>query len=309
MASGTLVRPRTTVRTTQSRQRRTGKYLFGYAFIAPAAVVYLIFVLYPLARSAYLSFTEWDGAAAPEFTGLANWRRLFGDDLFWKALGHNAIWVVLGTAAAMTISLLLATLVWNRPHGFTVFRTVYFMPQILPVIIVGIVWSWIYNPSFGILNRVLDGIGLDSWSRGWLGDPSFALYAVLLAAVWSSVGLAFVIFSAALQNVDIELLDAAKVDGANAWERVRHVVIPQLTNAVTLVAVLLLVHGFQAFDLVWVMTRGGPDNSTELLATYTYKKAFMENEAGYAATLSLVLTVISLAVAVATVRARERETL
>lgn len=309
MASGTLVRSRPAARSTQARQRRSGRYLFGYAFLAPAALVYLIFVLYPLLRSVYLSFTEWDGAAAPDFTGLANWRRLVGDDLFWKALGHNAVWVVLGTAAAMTISLLLATLVWNRPRGFTAFRTVYFMPQILPVIIVGIVWSWVYNPSFGILNRVLDSIGLDSWSRGWLGDPSFALYAVLVAAVWSSVGLAFVIFSAALQNVEIELLDAAKVDGANAWERVRHVVIPQLTNAVTLVAVLLLVHGFQAFDLVWVMTRGGPVNSTELLATYTYKKAFMENEAGYAATLSVVLTVISLVVAVATVKVRERETL
>ncbi|WP_020576531.1 carbohydrate ABC transporter permease [Actinopolymorpha alba] len=288
--------------------RHGGIYLLGYLFLLPAAAVYLVFVLYPLARSVQLSLTDWDGARpVATFVGLANYARLLHDGLFWRALGHNFVWVGLGSAVALTLSLLLALLVWNKPQGFTVFRTVYFMPQILPAVIVGIVWSWIYHPTFGILNRGLDALGLHTWAKGWLGDPGTALYAVLAASIWATVGLAFVLFSAALQGVDTELLDAAQVDGANTWQRVRHVLVPQLANAVTLVAVLLLVHGFQAFDHVWIMTRGGPDDSTQLLATYTYQKAFMDNEVGYGSTLSLVLTAICLATAVITVRARERE--
>ncbi|MFG1688522.1 carbohydrate ABC transporter permease [Nonomuraea sp. NPDC049269] len=279
----------------------------GYLFLVPAGLLYAGFILWPLAQSVYLSLTDWDGASPEKrFVGLANFQRMLGDGLFWRALGHNLVWVVVGTALTMGVALLLAMFVWNRPRGFTALRTIYFMPQVLPAIIVGIVWSWIYNPAFGILNRALEAVGLDSWTRGWLGDPTFALYAVMAASVWATVGLAFVIFTAALHNVDTDLLDAARMDGANGWQRFRHVVIPQLANAITLVTVLLLVHGFQAFDHVWIMTKGGPDNATQLIATYTYQKAFMENEVGYGSTLSLVLTVISLLVSIAVVRVRER---
>jgi ABC-type sugar transport system permease subunit len=290
-----------------ARRRPGDRRVSGYLFVLPALAVYALFVLYPLVQSVYLSLTDWDGAKPHKtFIGLGNFDRLVHDTMFWRALWHNLIWVVLGTALAMAVSLLLAMLVWSRPRGFTVFRTVYFMPQILPAIIVGIVWSWIYSPAFGILDRGLSAVGLGSWSRGWLGDPDFALYAVLVASVWATIGLAFVIFTAALHNVDQDLLDAARVDGAGAWQRFRHVVVPQLSSAVTLVTVLLLVHGFQAFDHVWIMTKGGPDNSTQLLATYTYQKAFMENDVGYGAAISLVLTVLSLVVSLAVVRLRER---
>ncbi|GAA0994208.1 sugar ABC transporter permease [Acrocarpospora macrocephala] len=302
----TLTRPRSVARQVLPGGPPQGRTL-GYLFLVPAGLLYAGFVLWPLAQSLYLSLTDWDGASPDRrFVGLANFRRLLGDDLFWRSLGHNLIWVVVGTALTMGVALLLAMLVWSRPRGFTALRTIYFMPQVLPAIIVGIVWSWIYNPAFGILNRALEAVGLESWTRGWLGDPSFALYAVLLASVWATVGLAFVIFTAALHNVDTDLIDAARVDGANGWQRFRHVVIPQLSNAITLVVVLLLVHGFQAFDHVWIMTKGGPDDATQLIATYTYQKAFMENEVGYGATLSLVLTAISLLVSIAVVRVRER---
>nr|WP_281386982.1 sugar ABC transporter permease [Jiangella mangrovi] len=195
---------------------------------------------------------------------------------------------------------------WGTGRGFAVFRTLYFMPQVLPTVVVGIVWGWIYHPSFGVLNRILDAVGLDSLQRGWLGDPDVAVYAILAASVWASIGLSFVIFSAALNNVSAELLDAAKVDGANAVQRFRHVIVPQLSHAVTLVTSLLLIHNFQAFDMVWVMTRGGPQNSTQLIATYTYQNAFADNQVGYGAALSVVLTMICLIVTVVFVRLRER---
>jgi ABC-type sugar transport system permease subunit len=282
-------------------------YGFGYALLIPPLILYGYFILYPLIQTAYFALTSWDGAKpVKEFIGLGNFERMASDPLFWGAFLHTLIWVVLGTIVTLVLALALAMFVWNRPRGFLFFRTIYFMPQVLPAVVVGFVWVWIYSPLFGILNRFLKAIGLGQFALGWLGDPNVALYAVLAASIWAHIGLIFVIFVAALQNVDGELLDAAKIDGANAWQRFRYVVIPQLSNAITLVTVLLLVNGLQGFDHVWVMTRGGPNESTQLLATYAYQKAFMENDIGYGSALSLILALIALIVSVLTVNARER---
>jgi len=282
-------------------------YTFGYLLLIAPFVLYAYFILYPLIQTGYLALTSWDGAQPVKvFIGIANFERMIADPLFWKAFWNTMIWVGLGTVITMALALALAMFVWNRPRGFLIFRTIYFMPQVLPAVVVGFVWVWIYSPLFGILNRTLKAMGLGHLALGWLGDPNIALYAVLAASIWAHIGLIFVIFVAALQNVDSELLDAAKIDGANAWERFRFVVVPQLSNSITLVTVLLLVNGLQAFDHVWVMTRGGPNESTQLLATYAYQRAFMENDVGYGSALSLVLAIIALIVAVLTVNVRER---
>lgn len=286
--------------------RRRG-YFFGYLLLIPPFVFYAWFILLPLFQTAYFSMTDWNGVSIDKrWIGLANFRRMLGDELFWGAFRQTAIWVFVGTIVELVLSLALAMFVWNRPRGFLVFRTIYFMPLVLPAVVVGIVWVWIYSPVFGILNRSLETVGLANLAIGWLGEPGVALYAVLAASIWSHLGLSFVIFVAALQNVDHELLDAAKIDGGNAWQRFRFVVVPQISNAITLVGVLLLVHGLQGFDLVWVMTNGGPNHSTELLATYAYEKAFVENEAGYGSALSLVLATLALMVSVVTINLRER---
>lgn len=290
-------------RDSASRER----YVFGYLLLIPPFLLYAYFVLIPLVRTAYFSLTSWNGATPDlPFIGIANFFRMAGDPLFWQAFWNTAAWVAVGTAVELTLALFLAMLVWNRPKGYMVFRTVFFMPLVLPAVVVGVVWIWIYSPLFGILNRSLTMVGLDHLAIGWLGDTRVALYAVLAASIWSHLGLSFVIFVAALQNVDNDLMDAARIDGANAWERFRFVVVPQLSNSITLVTVLLLVHGLQGFDLVWVMTHGGPNNSTQLLATYAYQKAFVENEAGYGSAISLVLATIALLVSIATVSVRER---
>jgi ABC-type sugar transport system permease subunit len=282
-------------------------YRFGYALLAVPFLLYAYFILYPLLQTIYFALTSWDGAKpVKEFVGADNFIRMASDPLFWGAFGHTLIWVVLGTVVTMVLALGLALLVWNSPRGFLFFRTIYFMPQILPAVIVGFVWVWMYNPLFGIISRSLKSVGLGALALNWLGDPDIALYAVLAASIWAHIGLIFVIFVAALQNVDNELLDAARIDGANAWHRFIYVVIPQLSNAITLVTVLLLVNGLQGFDHVWVMTRGGPNESTQLLATYAYQKAFMENQIGYGSALSVILALIALAVSVLTVNARER---
>lgn len=276
-------------------------------FLAPSTILYTLFMIYPFFQSIYLSFTDWNGVGPiGDFVGLQNYRDLIHDDLLWRSLGHNAIWVVIGTVAPLVIGLFLAILLWRQPKGFTLFRTIYFLPQVLSPVIIAIVWGWVYNPVFGLLNQGLDAVGLETISRGWLGDSDTALYAVLVAAIWAETGFVFVVFLAGLQTVSKDLLEAATLDGANAWQRLKDVTIPQLSNVITVITALLLIGGFSVFDIIFVMTQGGPNHSTEVIATYTYTEAFTQNHAGYSATLSLVLTVISLIASVVFIRFRER---
>jgi ABC-type sugar transport system permease subunit len=289
-------------------QRYWRRYRAGILFILPALILYLVFMVYPFFRSIYFSLTNWNGVTAvKEWVGLANYRELIGDRLFWLSLQHTIIWVVIGTIAPIAIGMLLAILLWRRPKGFTLFRTIFFMPQVLSTVVIGIIWNWIYNPIFGILNEALDAVGLEEVSRGWIGDPDVALYAVLVAAIWATIGLCFVIFLAGLQNVSKDLLEAATIDGANVWQRFWNVTVPQMASVINVVIALLLIWGFSVFDVIFVMTGGGPANATEVLATYTYKEAFTQNNVGYASTLSVVITVISLIASVTFIRLRERQ--
>jgi ABC-type sugar transport system permease subunit len=289
-------------------QRWWNRYRAAIFFVLPALLLYAVFMIYPFLQSIYFSFTDWNGVRPTKnFVGLDNYRALLGDPLLWLSLRHNVIWVIIGTVAPLAIGLLLAMLLWTRPPGFTLFRTIIFMPQVLSAVVIGIIWNWIYNPLFGNLNKLLDAIGLEEVSRGWLGDPDWALYAVLAAAVWATIGFVFVIFLAGLQNVSKDLLEAATIDGASGWQRFKDVTVPQLSNVINVVTAILLIGGFNVFDIIFVMTGGGPANATEVIATYTYKEAFTQNRVGYASTLSLVMTVISLVVSVAFIRVRERQ--
>lgn len=284
------------------------KYGAAYLFLVPAAVLYAIFGLYPFVGSIYLSLTSWDGAQPVQpFVGLANYVHLVQDPLVWLSLSHNLIWVVVGTVVPIAMGLLLAVLLAGRPRGMAVFRTIYFMPVVLSPVIIAVIWGWIYHPIFGILNRLLQAVGLGFLARGWLGDVNLALYAVLLAAIWGYFGFVFVIFLAGLQNIDVELLYAARIDGANAWQSFWNVTLPQLSHVVTMVTTLSLIGGFNVFDIVFVLTQGGPANSTELIATYIYRVAFSQNEVGYGAALSMVMTIIALAAALIFIAIRERE--
>src|SRR3954447_19316815 len=279
----------------------------GYLFLMPALLLYALFMIYPFVQSIYFTFIEWNGAdPVKEWVGLQNYSELIRDNRFWSALKHNVIWVIIGTIAPMIIGMLLAMLLSTKPRGFNFFRTAFFMPQVLSSVVIALIWSWIYNPIFGILNKTLDRLGLENVSRGWLGDTTYALYAVLGAAIWAEVGFVFVVFLAGLQNVSKDLLEAATLDGANIWQRFWDITVPQLANVITVIGALLLIGGFNVFDIIFVMTGGGPNNATEVIGTYTYTEAFTQNRIGYAATLSLVMTVISLIASFIFIRFRER---
>lgn len=276
----------------------------GFWFVLPAFLVYLLFFGVPFIATIWLSFTEWNGVGQPAFTGVENYLRLSGDSAMWAALGNNVIWVVIGTVVPVFIGLIIAVLLWSDARGSMTYRTIYFLPVVLSPVVIGIIWGWIYNPLFGLLNTGLRAIGLGNLAIGWLGESETALYAVLVTAIWSYLGFCIVVLFAGLQKVDPELVGAARIDGANARQRFRHVIVPQIRPVLTMVIVYTVIGGFNVFDVVWVMTNGGPNNASEVIATYTYEIAFRGNEYGYGATLSMVMSVLSLFAAWITMRMR-----
>jgi raffinose/stachyose/melibiose transport system permease protein len=290
-----------------SAQRRQQAY-YAILFIFPGLAVYLIFMVYPFLNTIYLSFTNWNGVAeTKDWVGLSNYARMFGDGVVLKAFFNNVIWVILGTIVPVVIGLFLALILWSGAYGSLLFRTLFFLPFILPLVVVGIVWQWLYNPMFGPINNILSSVGLGQLSRGWLGEPNTALYAVLVAGIWGTFGFVVVVLLAALQNVDVSTVEAAMLDGANWFQRARHIIIPQIGPQLTLVTSITLIGGFSVFDLIFVMTGGGPGHASEVLATYTYKEAFEQNQAGYGSTLAVLITLLSLVSAVVFVRLRERQ--
>ena len=290
-----------------SAQRRQQAY-YAILFIFPGLAVYLIFMIYPFLNTIYLSFTNWDGITDnKDWVGLSNYARIFGEDAALKAFVNNIIWVILGTLAPVVLGLFEALLVWSGARGSILFRTLYFLPFVLPLVVVAIVWQWIYHPLFGIVNTVLDGVGLEGLSRGWLADPHTALYAVLIAAIWGQTGFCFLILHASLQNVDMSTVEAALIDGANWFQRARSIIIPQIAPQLTMVTAVTLIGGFAVFDIIYVMTRGGPGSASEVLATYTVRSAFEQNLAGFGSALAMLMTVLSLVGAVVFVRLRERQ--
>ncbi len=278
----------------------------GLWFVLPALVVYFLFFGLPFLATLWLSFTGWNGVGWPDWTGMQNYARLMADEAMWRALGNNLIWVVLGTAIPVLLGLALAVMLWSDARGSIAYRTVFFLPVILSPVVIGVIWGWIYNPLFGLLNTGLRNVGLGAWAIGWLGEPSTALYAVLVTAIWSYFGFCIVVLFAGLQKVDPELVAAARVDGAGATQRFRHVIVPQIAPVLTMVIVYTVIGGFNAFDMVWVMTQGGPNNASEVIATYTYEVAFRGNEYGYGATLSMIMSVVALMAAWATMVLRRR---
>lgn len=264
-------------------------------------------MILPLLGTIWLSLHEWDGFTPDQaFVGLANYARLVDDGRFLTALSHVLIWAVVGTIAPIAIALPLSIALWSGVRFRTVYRTIFFLPVVLPIVVIGIIWGWIFHPLYGVLNVGLESVGLGSLATGWLGDPDTALLAVITAAVWATFGFVVMLLLAGLQGINMDLVDAARVDGAGAWQRARHVLIPGIAPVLTFVLVITLIGAFSVFDIVYVMTRGGPGTASDMLATYAYSMAFRHNDVGYGATISLVIATISLAAAILVIRLREK---
>jgi raffinose/stachyose/melibiose transport system permease protein len=281
------------------RATRRAQTRLGIALITPLMLMTIVFFLFPLGNAVYYAFVDFNGYNTnPPFVGFANFIELFADPNVWPALRNNAIWIVIGTAAPIVIGLALALLMWGVRRGSMLYRVAFFFPFVLPQVAVGVVWGWIYDPVRGWLNQALETVGLGGLTTGWLGNPDTALYAVLGTAVWATSGFVFVIFLSALRNVDAELVDASRLDGANTMQRLWYIVLPQIMPVFLMVTTLTLVGGFSVFDIIFIMTGGGPAGATDVLGTYAYSSAFELSRISYGTTLALVITVLAIPFAV-----------
>lgn len=251
--------------------------------------------------SVRLSFVTWSGfrTEEPVFVGLQNYVRLFtADPVFWTALKNSVIWVVLSLLIPTVIALLLAMGLNQEIAGRNLMRAVFYIPAVFASITVAAMWRWIYNPTLGFVNQVLTGIGLEQFTQSWLGDPRFALASIFVANIWQAVGFSMVLFLAGLQGVPAELVDAAKVDGANAWQRFRAVTVPALRPTTVVVIILTIINSLKVFDLVVGMTGGGPAQSTQVLALWTYTQSFTNNQFGMGGAVATVLLAVTLALVI-----------
>lgn len=272
-------------------------------FIAPALIYLAVWILYPIAQNLVLStlLPEAGRESALKFVGLANYRRLLSDELFFQALTHNIVWVLLSIVVPVVIGLVLAVLMTNKKLRLF-YAAIFFLPATVAPIMAAIVWGWIYNPTFGALNQVLDLSGLGSLSRPWLGDSASALLAVNMIGSWGYYGFCSLIFMAGLQNIDPELYDAARIDGANAWQQFWSITLPLLRPTLIFVLVYTVIGSMKFFDIIYVATKGGPNNSTQIVAVYMFDLFIRQGQVNYAAAMSTVLTLIILVMSVVLLR-------
>ena len=294
-----LAAPRVLSRRRVSRAAR----LRPYIWLLPALALFCVFRLYPLLFGFFLSLHKWDGMTPMAFVGLANFREaLFGDPLFWLSLSHNAIYAIGTVIGKNVLALALAVILNAELRGRAFFRTTLFMPVVMSLVVVGILWSWIYNYQFGLLNNLLQMIGLGNFRAEWLGNTNLSLYSLIIVDIWKFFGYHMVIYLAGLQAIPPVLYEAAVIDGAAAWQQFWHVTVPMLRAIMVVNVTISLMGAFNVFDLVYVMTRGGPNNSTNVVVLESYQQAFEFYKLGYGAAISIVLMVIVIALSLAQIR-------
>jgi raffinose/stachyose/melibiose transport system permease protein len=282
-----------------SSRRRWRRHATGYAFVGPALLVLAAFLLYPIGYSLWLSLHEWDGYTPRwgPFVGLENYRALAADEVFWQATLNSVVFVVVRTPLEVGLGFLLAILLNGRLPARSLLRTLFFVPVVMSLIVVTIIFQRVYEPNTGLLNTFLDAVGLGAWAHPWLGDPTTALPAVIAVSVWKNVGFSLVILLAGLQGLPPDVLEAARVDGANAWQLTLRVVTPLMRPILAITALLSIIGGLKVFDLIFIMTRGGPTYSTEVLATMLYREAFELNHMGVASAIAVILVTVVLSIA------------
>ncbi|MDE2775371.1 MAG: sugar ABC transporter permease [Chloroflexota bacterium] len=271
--------------------RRLSK-LSPYLWILPAITVYGIFKLYPLVSGLQMSLLRWDGIEAPRYIGLRNFEKILSDPMTGAVLMNNVHYAVGTVVGKIVLSLFLAILLHQALKGRTFYRTSLFLPVVMSFVVVGVLWSWLFNPQFGLINSFLRGLGLDFLVQDWLGDAAVALNSLILVDIWKWYGFHMVIFLAGLQSIPDELYEAARIDGASVWQQFLHVTLPMLQPVMIVNVTISVMGAFNVFDIPFIMTAGGPANATNVMALHIYIRGFKFYRFGFSAALSYVLLVI-----------------
>lgn len=281
--------------------------LTPYLFLAPALLVILVFILYPMVAVVYYSFTDYNIVTPPQWAGIQNYRKLVQDPIFWLALKNSLIYLI-ATPTLIILSVMLAIIVNRKLPGIQVFRALYYMPAVSGSIAIGITWRWLFDVNGGLVNGFFVPLGILNEPIQWLAEPAYTLPIAIMLTVWAGVGYYAVIFLAGLQNIPEELYDAALIDGCNNFQKHWHVSLPGLRPQIVFVAVISSLAALRVFDEIYVLTNrtGGILDSGVTIVFYLWRQAFRLNHAGYASAIAIVLLAITLAFSIFNIRLLER---
>lgn len=276
---------------TRTRMPRAGERLFGYALLAPTLALLCVVILYPLADGVRISLLRYKltDPNGKRFIGLDNYRTLFQDEEFWHVFRTTAIWTVSNVVAQLVLGLALALLLNEQLKARGLFRSMALIPYIVPSVCAALIWRWMYDGSSGIINSVLVKLGIIDQYRPWLGDVSTALPAVIIESIWKGTPFVMILLLAGLQTIPPEFYEAGALDGASTWRRFTDITLPLLQPSIAVATILTTVYTVNNFNAIWLMTRGGPLGSTDILFTKAYKTAFESYNFGMAAAISVVL--------------------
>ncbi|MCF7740157.1 MAG: sugar ABC transporter permease [Candidatus Marinimicrobia bacterium] len=273
-----------------SKKERKNLYT-GLAFLAPTLVIFTTFILFPVFFSFFLSFHKWNMFSANKsFIGLSNYIKLFSDPEFWRVLKHTVIYTFGTVPLNMLFALLVAIVLNQKIAGKKFLRTAFFTPVIISPVAAALIWRWIYDPNLGLLNYFTGLLGIPAIN--WLNDPSAAMFAIIIMGVWKTFGINMVLFSAGLQAIPDSYYEAADIDGASTWSKFRHITLPMLSPTTFFIMIMSMISSFQVFDIVYVLTSGGPLGSTKVMVFYMYEKAFKFFEMGYASAVAYIFFAI-----------------
>lgn len=291
-ATGNQKAPSSSRKTNLKRKFEDGTIIT--AFLAPALIIYLVYVVYSILMTFYYSLLEWSGITASEFIGFANYIDLLNDGIFWQSVKNNLILVLMSVVTQLPLGLIMALLLFSPIRGIKIFQTIYFMPFLMSTVAIGLLFVFILDPSFGLVNNFLGSIGLESLQRGWLGESGTAFWSIVAVITWQFAPFYMILFRAGLVGIPAELYEAAAIDGVNKWQGFRHITFPLLMPTIVTSSILAIIGSLKYFDLIYVMTGGGPNHSTELMATHMYKQAFTNFNMGYGSTVAVGMFIIAL---------------
>ena len=294
-------------------KKRYSPYKGLEIFLIPGLVFFLILIVFPFLSNLALSFTRWTGVRTPHWIGLANYAKALTDSIFWTSFRNNLYLIIALTTIPTLIGLLLATILYeyiSKEFGkgiSSIFRAGFYLPQVIPAVVSALVWRWILQPDWGVLNYILKAIHLDSLAHNWLGDPKTALLAIIVTMIWFQIGYPMVIFMAALQRIDPELYEAASIDGASWLQKFLNLTIPLIRPEMFVVILTTTIFALKTFGQVFAMTLGGPGNATMVASYFSYKNFFQNSNVGYGATMSTVVTFIIIIITIVWVRVQTQQ--
>ncbi|UQZ82680.1 Lactose transport system permease protein LacF [Paenibacillus konkukensis] len=277
--------------TAAKKQRLRDKRWTIVMFIAPAFLVYLLYIIYPIYGTLYYSLFDWKGGPDKTFVGIANYTRLFIEPVFWSSLANNMKVVLSSVFLQIPLGLLMALLLFSAIRGLRFFQTIYFMPFLMSTVAIGMLWVFMFDPLSGAVNKLIGLFGFENIA--WLSENKTAMAAILIVIVWQYAPFYMILFKAAIVGISEDLYEAAEIDGAGPWDRFSRITFPLLVPTIVTSSILAIVGSLKAFDIFFIMTGGGPGNATELLGIYMYKQAFIHFNMGFASAVAFTMFVLA----------------